>query len=288
MRVAVDCPFCKRSMATSAAFAGQTIACPNCRGEFAWNPPAKVPAVNASDELRRSDMSPPRSAAAKNLEAGTATVTVPPPPANEPITGQVAAPPRKLDLSPPANPGRPPSQPPLPAPANAANPSGTKNTARLKTAATAPATILPATDGKLPGLLLADSPATDVNREGRDRPIPMWLACLAIVGSTLLSLLLLVNDVPIQQSLSSRQTDARTAIAQFYGNDLAPLKPFQVLLREAQQAHSRGDRSLERQRYRQVLGLLRSERRSKYETITGVPSEDEQLANYLSVLLSNE
>ena len=59
-------------------------------------------------------------------------------------------------------------------------------------------------------------------------------------------------------------------------------------LREAQQAHSRGDRATERQRYRQVLGLLRAERRSKYENVTGTPGSDEQLAECLSILLGDE
>jgi hypothetical protein len=135
--------------------------------------------------------------------------------------------------------------------------------------------------------LLADAEGAVSGQTG-EKAVPLWLACVAVVGSTLLSVLLLVGDSPTTQSTQSKQADARTQVAQFYGNDSAPLRPYQVLLREAQLAHSRGDRNLERQRYRQVLSLLRAEKRSKYETITGTPSDDEQLAQCLSALLSND
>ena len=41
-RLAIPCPYCKRPMATSPAFAGQMIACPSCRGEFVLTIPAIV------------------------------------------------------------------------------------------------------------------------------------------------------------------------------------------------------------------------------------------------------
>jgi len=148
--------------------------------------------------------------------------------------------------------------------------------------------MVPAADGKLPGLLLAEGAGPDKTRESGEKGIPLWFACLAVIGSTALSVFLLLSDSPTTQSIASRQSEARTQIAQFYGSDRAPLLPFQVLLREAQMAHSRGDRATERQRYRQVLGLLRSEKRSKFENITGTPNDDEQLAQWLSVLLSNQ
>jgi hypothetical protein len=109
-----------------------------------------------------------------------------------------------------------------------------------------------------------------------------------VIGSTLVSVFLLLSDTSNTPSTRTKHAEARSQIAQFYGNDSAPLRPYQVLIREAQLAHSRGDYALERQRYRQVLALLRAEKRSKYETITGTPSDDEQLAECLSVLLSNE
>ena len=47
-----------------------------------------------------------------------------------------------------------------------------------------------------------------------------------------------------------------------------PLKEYQVLLRRAQQAYSRGDRESERRNYRQVLKLLHAEERSQFVGLT--------------------
>ena len=47
-----------------------------------------------------------------------------------------------------------------------------------------------------------------------------------------------------------------------------PPKEYQVLLRRAQQAYSRGDRESERRNYRQVLKLLHAEERSQFVGLT--------------------
>lgn len=298
MRVAVNCPFCKRPLATSAAFAGQTIACPNCRREFVYQPPAVVPlsATSAapSGELVAAGPAklqlesvgvasepsalPAATTARQNVRSTAVKAPHPPlppliPPGRESAAGPIAV-------------GKAASAPPAVSAATTA--PAPANTARFKTAATTTATIVPAADGKLPGLLLADGETVAAGGQAGEKGVPLWLACVAIVGSTLLSLLLLVGDGPVKQSIVSRHAEAREQLAQFFGNDTTTLRPYQILLREAQQAHSRGDRATERQRYRQVLGLLRSEKRSKNETVTGIPSEDEQLAQWLSVLLSTE
>jgi hypothetical protein len=305
MRMAVNCPYCKRSLATSAAFAGQTIACPNCRGEFVFQPPASTPPPAASN----SDLLPPGASRLKlsatadhalpPTSSATAVVappqpttrpganfTSPPVPLTHPTASQPSDIPQSALRAPHSASSPVPASTPS-APTSLAPPPAPSNVARFKTASTTTTTIAPAADGKLPGLLLADAQGTVAGESG-EKAIPLWLACVAVVGSTLVSLLLLFADASGAPSARSRHADARTEIAQFYGNDSAPLRPYQVLLREAQLARSRGDRNLERQRYRQVLSLLRSEKRSKYETITGTPSDDEQLAQTLSALLSND
>jgi hypothetical protein len=265
LRLAVNCPFCKRPMATSAAFAGQMIACPNCRGEFLLNSPALAPSPNTpaapipATTLHRPEPAPVETAPAIALAV---------PPASAP--NRLAAP-----------------QPALPTSvAPAALPPA--NTARFKTAASTAPAIAAAADGKLPELQLADSMAAGAAGESGEKAVPLWLACMAVVGSTVVSVFLLLGDVPGQKSIESRHAEARQQLAAYYGTNAAALAPYQVLLREAQQAHSRGDRGTERQRYRQVLALLRAERRSKYESVTGSPASDEQLAESLSVLLGNE
>ncbi|HEY2414411.1 MAG TPA: hypothetical protein VGI40_19355 [Pirellulaceae bacterium] len=270
-------------MATSAAFAGQTIACPNCRGEFVFQPPASTPPAAAS-----SDMLPP-GASRLQLNAVEEDGT-----SQSSAATAVAARPREVSkssttiTSPPSPYAAVPSAASFPtAPAASNPPPAPANVARFKTAASTTTTIAPAADGKLPGLLLADTEGAVAGESG-EKGVPLWLACVAVIGSTLVSVFLLFSDTSGKPSTRTKHAEARTQIAQFYGNDIAPLRPYQVLLREAQLAHSRGDHELERQRYRQVLALLRSEKRSKYETITGTPSDDEQLAECLSALLSNE
>jgi len=265
MRLAVNCPFCKRPMATSAAFAGQMIACPNCRGEFLLNSPATAASAVA---VPAAPIQP-------------TTLTNPEPAAESPVAAVIAAP------SPaPSRPAAPPATASTPRAQTASTPPA--NTARFKTAASTAPAITAAADGKLPELQLADAAAASVAGESGEKAIPLWLACMAVVGSTVISVFLLLGDVSGQKSLESRHAEARQQVAAYYGTDATALAPYQVLLREAQQAHSRGDRATERQRYRQVLGLLRAERRSKYESVTGSPERDEQLAQNLSILLGNE
>jgi hypothetical protein len=287
MRLAVNCPFCKRPMATSAAQSGQMVACPNCRGEFVLNTPALTPAAAAPIVASPVGSSPARNTAADLLPPPGSAPT----PASriEPMLGlavpaatAIAEAPDDLALAPLSPPL--PSMP-LPAPVP---PSPPVRTARLKTAASSAPAISPSADGKLPELQLADDPATRAAGEGGERPVPLWLACVAIAGSTVLSVFLLLGDAPAQKSAQSRTAEVRQDIATFYGNETASLRSYQVLLREAQQAHSRGDHATEKQRYRQVLALLRSEKRSRYENVTGTPGDDERLAELVAILLSSE
>jgi len=269
-------------MATSAAFAGQMIACPNCRGEFKLNSPGQMPPPSGARDAFPPGGPAPRLEAPVESPAKAAAVAVAAPrDASWPPVAQldkIAAP---VEVPAPPVPAAPA------APAPSAGPPGT-NTARLKTAASAAPTIAPTADGKLPGLLLAEGETSATGGETGEKSVPLWMACVAVVGSTLLSVFLLLSESPGKKSAVSQQAEVRQQIASFYGADGSTLKPFQVLLREAQQAHSRGDRAMERQKYRQVLGLLRSEKRSKYENVTGTPSDDEKLAQWLSILLSNQ
>lgn len=255
-RLAIPCPYCKRQMATSMAFAGQMIACPNCRGEFMLSPPPGAQAHSAPPAAATS--SPPTfRSTTQSASLTSAQVTA----------AQLAA----------ARDALPPTAPPQPPP----------NTARFKIATAQAPTVVPSVDGKLPTLQLADAAPTE-KTSGGDKAIPLWLAVLAVLASTVFSVFLLLYTPPEQQSVQTRRADARRDLAQYYGNDAAALRPYQVLLREAQQAHSRGDRSLERQRYRDVLRLLRAEGRSKFEGLTGTPASDEKLSQLLAILLAEE
>jgi hypothetical protein len=247
-RLAITCPICKRPLATSPAFAGQMIACPHCRGEFVLTLPVVTPAQVAAPET-----APP----AFRLESPSSST------AAAPVA--LVRPPEAA--APPASPQPPPK------------------TARFKVAAAQSPALTPAADGKLPGLQLADAAAPEGQATGQDKAVPMWLACLAVAASTVVSAALLLYTPPEAQSIAEQRAAARRDIAQFYGSDAAQLRPYQVLLREAQQAHSRGDHAVEQQRYRDVLRLLRAEGRSKFEGLTGTPDSDERLYKLLAILL---
>lgn len=278
MRLAVTCPVCKRPMATSAAFTGQMIACPNCRNEFVLNPPGIAPPATTTPAKAAGDLFPPTFRGSRT-ELSPAIAM--PAPAD---VGEKA---EELKLSPIAPPTSAPALPPSP-PALPSAPPQPGNVARFKTAASAAPAIAPSADGKLPELMLADGETAGAAADGGERPVPLWLAVIAVAGSTVLSVFLLLGDAPAQKSAQSRRAEVRQEVASFYGTETTNLRPFQVLLREAQQAHSRGDRTTERQKYRQVLALLRSEKRSKYENVTGTPGDDERLAELLSILLTSE
>jgi hypothetical protein len=218
--------------------------------------------------LALNDLLPPKTAAAMHAPAAGAV----PAAATASPTAATAAP---LHVPPP--PPAAPTQPAQPA-----------NIARFKTAASSAPAIAASADGKLPELMLADNPAAGAAGEAAERPVPLWAAVLAVVGSTVLSVFLLLGDAPAQKSVQSRRAEVRQELASFYGTEAAKLRPYQIMLREAQQAYSRGDRAAELQRYRQVLGLLRAEKRSKFETVTGTPGDDERLGELLSILLTNQ
>ncbi len=64
-----------------------------------------------------------------------------------------------------------------------------------------------------------------------------------------------------------------------------PLAPYQVELREAQQAYSRGQPNVAQAHYRKVLDMLRAEGGSRFRGLTGAPARDKNLEELLSRLL---
>src|SRR5262245_45164294 len=278
LRLAITCPFCKRPMATSAAFSGQMIACPNCRGEFVLQPPGMTPQQPAGTAGLSSPLPPPFQLDSVGGGGGAAAAVAAPPltQAAPPVSAPVAA--QSLVVATLS----------ASAPAPVAAPQPPANTARFKAASLQTPAVAPAADGKLPTLQLADAAVNAKGADGGEKAVPLWLASLAVVASTVISVILLVSDPQGTDSASSRRAQARRDLALYYGSEAVQLRPYQVLLREAQQAHSRGDFETERKRYRQVLALLRAEGRSQYVGLTGSPKDDEELARLLSDILRND
>jgi hypothetical protein len=135
--------------------------------------------------------------------------------------------------------------------------------------------------------MLAEN-SREVAPAGAEKGAPLWLALVAVAASTAMSVVLLLGDFSGAPSAAFERETARRDLVQYYGTESGQLLPYQLLLREAQQAHSRGDLALERQKYRDVLRMLRAEGRGKFEGLTGTPKSDQDLAKLLGTMLAKD
>jgi hypothetical protein len=233
------------------AHVGKRIACPSCRGEFLLTPAALL--------------APTGTTKAANGNAPT-----PPATGHRPASPPIPAPQHKTETAP-----TPPPQ------------QVRANTAQFLAGQAQAPTIGPQADGKLPSLLLADTPDAAGKARNESSPVPLWGALLAVAASTAISLILILNDLDGSQSAGEQKSEARAKLEAFYASELGPLQPYQLQLRQAQLAHSRGDRKAEREHYRKVLSQLRAEGRSKFQGLTGTPTGDAELDRLVSILLAD-
>lgn len=238
-------------LAVAPELIGQVLGCPHCHSQFqvAAPAPADPPVASSAPSPPASASSPSSGAPRWRGDAGTVSAGF------------------KLNDSPPAAPG----------PVKAAIP-------KFKPADPTTAVVTLAADGKLPELTLAEAinrQKTAPANEKKSRPFALTL----ILGASLASsvFLSLVDLSPSDSGLGARQ-QARAQIARFYQEDGAALEPFQLLLRDAQRAHSRGDHAAERARYREVLRLLRAENRPI--SLTNNREGDQQLEAAIAQVLS--
>lgn len=144
-------------------------------------------------------------------------------------------------------------------------------------------------DGQLPELSLIEPGESKGKRSSGSKPeqsSPI-LVYGAIGFSFLFSMLLLFLDPEMQgESQRGNVAQARIDIQRFYGDGQSDLEEYQLLLREAQLAHSRQDFDRERQYYRTVLKMLQSEDNQGLIRLTDTREQDEQLRQLLATLLS--
>jgi hypothetical protein len=257
----VQCPNCGRPVAASLAHVGQRVACPSCRGEFLLSPTALLAPQTGSTKPTGSVAAPPVQRPVLPPTAPSAVAPAPPPARSAADSALYTV------------------EPPLP-PTNV-------HTAQFLAAKPAAPAIAPLADGKLPTLQLADAPDSAAKTGSESSPVPMWAALLAVAASTAISLILLLGEFEGMRSAASIQEQARVDVARFYATGSAPPKPYQIELRSAQLAHSRGDRRAEREHYRRVLALLRAEGRSSFQGLTGTPDRDKELDGILAILLAD-
>lgn len=163
---------------------------------------------------------------------------------------------------------------------------GTRKVARFIAADPAESMIQLAADGQLPNLQLVDAekPAAETAKASTMNPL---LVLGAIAFSFCASVMLLMSDIGGPGSEQKLQ-EVRQQLQTYYQGERGALLPYQVHLREAQQAFSRGDRKTERQHYRKVLDLLRAEGGSRFRGLTGTPTSDKKLEDLLSKLLVDD
>ena len=167
--------------------------------------------------------------------------------------------------------------------------SPTRKTARFIAAESAQSGLKLAEDGKLPELRLKEPGEKSAKQAGPGGVNPALLFG-AIAFSVIASVaLVFLPSESTDEGKGAEKQQARKEIEENYfaGMDKeARLEPYQILLREAPLARSRGDFKQERRSYRKVLDMLRTERGKFDKGLTGSPARDETLEKLITTLLS--
>ncbi|MGQ9913092.1 MAG: hypothetical protein ACUVQQ_01970 [Thermogutta sp.] len=145
-----------------------------------------------------------------------------------------------------------------------------------------------AADGSLPTLHLQESQTQD--QAAKQRSTNPLLLFVILCASMIVSLaLVFIEPNPGEVGDTTARNAARTILTEEYIPSLNPQTPpadYQMLLREAQRAHNRGDLKTERELYRRLLLLLYAHRdRAPYEGLTGSAARDRKLEEQLRILL---
>jgi len=186
-----------------------------------------------------------------------------------------------VEAAPAAPLASPTSAPPAPAPR--------RKVARFITAEPSDSTLPLAADGKLPELRLeTDDARAKPSAEARSmNPLVLFgVLCLSVAFS--MAIVIFARRTSSEPD-ADLKAQARWKIEQeFFGSgnmdDRNPA-PYQILLRDAQRAHARGDFQSEKKCYRKVLDMLRAERGTLEKGLTGSRWRDKQLEEAIVVLL---
>lgn len=236
--------------------------------------------------MRAGAIPPPVVVAAPAPAAGRATgsakieqVSMGAVPASSPRPARPAAPHGAGPAQPPRAPG-------------ATLPLAASNRAVLITGDASKTSVFLGADGKLPELVLHEGSQREKNVEKSATQSPLVLIGV-LAFSVGLSMLMLLADTTPQRADTRTKAEARRVLRNHYLADQSPLEPYQVVLREALQAYSRGDFVAERRLYRRVLDMLHEEGKNKHAGLTGalygaLPPSDQDLENQLSILLRED
>jgi hypothetical protein len=164
-----------------------------------------------------------------------------------------------------------------------APPQSTK-VARFLTADLLPSTVSLAADGQLPKLALTDTEKPVEQRSEGSSFNPLLLFA-AVAMSLCLSVVLMMTDLGGDGD-DQEGARLRQQLTLYYKGAHEPLATYQMHLREAQQAYSRGQVAVAQTHYRKVLEMLRAEGENRFRGLTGSPARDKNLEELLSRLLS--
>jgi hypothetical protein len=186
---------------------------------------------------------------------------------------------------------------PVPSPASygASSPAPTvppatekRRIARFITAEAAQSTIQPNADGKLPGLQLDEQQTADGNKSKGATVRPLTLVAVLAASVIMSVTLAFMGSAPEDPAARQRKEDVRQEIRDtFFTNISKPLAPYQIYLRQADQAHASGDYQTERKLYLKILGMLRSVPDEVGRGVTGSTERDKKLADDIVEILSD-
>ena len=263
MNVQLICPGCNSELTATDDIVGQTVSCPQCKTQF------HVAPETGNDAGAAAHVPPP----------------TPPPVEKSQRPGAVAPGLKNI-----ANRSiSAPDGPPVQQPRRAAQPRRKPKQAKFITADATATKVQLGADGQLPELKLNEVETDEKdNEEASSGTSPLLLVVLAI--SIVSSVVLLLLDTSASRSESRTKRDAleRLETPYYIGEPPTKPEPFQLLIRQALQAHRRGDLDTERQLYKRVLDLLHAEGKNKFTGLTGniygETDSDEELEKLINTL----
>jgi hypothetical protein len=289
MAIKTQCPRCKQPLSVPSKLAGSYANCPRCQGRFWISKDAPLDSsISDSVNLSGSSLTLTQAPAA---QAGP-QVAVPP------SAAAAAPPPRSYFPSiTPLAPIPTPPQEPASASAPPAPPPPARKIARLVSADAADSSLKIAPDGQLPNLQLQDVDKKEKG-QGKSRSIPPLVLIAAWVFSVVMTVAIVMfsGDNSNSESLTREKAQAMKEIEdQYFGDPShAALLPYQHLLRNARQARAREDFKAEKQYYRQVLDLLRTEAHAGQSStkhlekgVTGTRDDDRKLEKLIITVLGD-
>lgn len=132
-----------------------------------------------------------------------------------------------------------------------------KQAAKFVTAGNSASHVRLGADGQLPQLVLQEGEKRERRSEEKQGMNPLVLVAVLALSLASTAAILFIPDA--SPAVSQFKNDARRVVEDYYIGKGENIRPYQEHLREALQAHRRGDYNLEQRKYRQVMNMLKYE-----------------------------